>query len=103
MDDATQVTATWCSAAHRPRSSRSNDPSADDYSRCDVLALVVHGGAGRAEATLRVTACAPHLGRRLRRKSMTREGESFRNAAIAFAADMKLQRCVRRAMRSGCK
>jgi hypothetical protein len=34
---------------------------------------------------------------------MTHEGESFRHAAIPPAADMELQHCVRRAMRSGCR
>jgi hypothetical protein len=31
------------------------------------------------------------------------ESESFRHAAIALAADMELQHCVRRAVRSRCR
>ena len=33
---------------------------------------------------------------------MTHRGEPFRHAAPARAADMELQHCVRRAVRSGC-
>ena len=33
---------------------------------------------------------------------MSHEGESFRHAATALAADLELQHCVRQAVRSGC-